>query len=179
MSEIELWWWLDTNMGSNDGGKEVSAEDIVRVNESLGEARKYRGRIASSVASNSKIAAFISYLFLVIEDDSFWDELECFWIPSELGESSFIVKIFVACMLPLYEEKSDELWLDKEFPLDYHFVVTFQSYLLYVQQVFAHDAEGRKVDEKKLKSFLKKIIEIWDIKVAENDSIEQFKVLPF
>lgn len=177
MSEIELWWGLDTNMGSNDGGKEVSAEDIVRVNESLGEARKYRGKIAGSVASNSKIAEFISFLFLTIDHTSFREHLDCFVVVQPVWEPLFLSKVFVACMLPLYPEKADELGLHKEFPLDYHFLVTFQSYLMYVQQIFAHDTEARKADENKLKEFLKIVIELWGIIMAEHESLEHIKVL--
>ncbi len=177
MSEMELWWGLDTSIGSNDGGKEVSAEDIVRVNESLGEARKYRGKIAWSVATNSKVAAFISFLFISIDNDEFRDNLGCFVVPQAIGEPVFLSKIFVACMLPLYPEKADELSLDKEFQLDYHFLISFQSYLLYIQQVFAHDNEARKADEKKLKEFLRVVIELWAITMAEHESLENTKVL--
>jgi hypothetical protein len=80
-------------------------------------------------------------------------------------------------MLPLYPEKADELSLDKEFQLDYHFLISFQSYLLYVQQVFAHDNEARKADEKKLKEFLRVVIELWAITMAEHESLENTKVL--
>lgn len=170
MSEMELWWGLDTNVSSNDGGKEVSTEDIVRVNESLWEARKYRGKIAGSVTSNSKIAAFISFLFLTIDHDIFRDNLDCFVVVQPVWEPVFLSKVFVACMLPLYPEKADELALDKEFALDYHFSVNFQSYLLYVQQAFAHDNEARKADEKKLKEFLRIVIELWGVPSIETDN---------
>jgi len=80
-------------------------------------------------------------------------------------------------MLPLYPEKADELGLDKEFPLDYHFLITFQSYLMYVQQIFAHDTEAWKADENKLKEFLKIVIELWGITMAEDENLEHMKVL--
>lgn len=177
MSEMELWWGLDSSIASSDWWKEISAEDIVRVNESLWEARKYRGRIASSVAGNTKVAEFIKYLFLVIESDEFRETIDCFTVRNPLGDASFLSKTFVACMLPLYPEKADELWLDKEFTLDYHFLVNFQNYLLYVQWVFAHDAESWKADEKKLKEFLKIIIQLWNIAMTEDESLDVMKVL--
>jgi hypothetical protein len=176
MAEIEL-GGFETGGTSSEGGKEVSQEDIVRVNESLGEARKYRGRIGSSIASNSKLAEFIKFLIITISADEFWDGLDAFWIRQDLGEPVFLGRTFVACMLPLYEEKADELELNKEFPLDYHILVTFQNYLMYVQQVFAHDQESRKVDEKKLNAFLKTVVSIWEIKLEEQDSLENMKIL--
>lgn len=179
MSEIEVGWGFDSvNTGAEWGdGQEASQEDVVRVNEALGEARKVRGRISTSIAANTKLADFIKFLIITISSESFRDGLDAFWIRQDIGEPVFLAKSFVACMAPLYEEKADELGLHKELQLDYHIFVSFQNYILYVQQVFAHDEDGRKVDEKKLLAFLKTVIGLWDIKMGEQDSLEGMKIL--
>lgn len=178
MSENEIGGGFDainTGWESSDSG-EVSQEDLIRVNESLGEAKRVRGQISWSIASNTKIAQFIHYLVMQIADNSFWDALDCFWVRKDLGEPYFLSHTFVACMLPLYEEKADELWLNKEFPLDYHILVNFQNYILYVQQVFAHDKESWMVDEKKLIGFLKVVLKLRAIPLSEQDSLEGLQI---
>lgn len=175
MSEIEI-NSIDTGVSTQEWSKEISQEDIIRVNESLGEARKYRGKIWSSVASNSKLAEFIKHLVMSIDDNEFWERLDCFWITSALWEPLFLAKTFVACLLPLYEEKADELWLSTEFPLDYHFVVTFQTYMYYIQQLFAHDQESWRVDEKQFIQFITMVIKRRSITLSDQDSLHSITI---
>jgi hypothetical protein len=175
MAEIEIGWFESWNSGA-EWSSEITQEDLVRVNEGLGEARKVRQGIGASVAVNSKLAEFIKFLFVNQGSNDFWDGLDCFWISNNLGEASFMARIFVACMLPLYEEKADEFWLNNEFPLDYHFMVSFQSYLSYIQKVFTAEQEVWKIDEKKFRDFLKTVITTYNIQMTEQDSLEQFNI---
>jgi len=176
MSEIEI-GSIDSWSISSEWSKEVTGEDLVRVNETLWEARKYRGKIGSSVASNSKIAAFIKFLIIEISYELFWNHLGCFRIDGGVGDQQFLSKLFVSCMLPLYETQADTYGLQNEFELDYHFLVTFDSYLLYVQNAITVDPNGRKMNEKKLIRFLEVVVSHWSITSQEwlnlTDSIQQ------
>lgn len=175
MSEIEI-GSIDTGTTNNEWSGEVSQEDLIRVNEWLWEARKYRGKIGSSIASNSKLAQFITYLVVTIDQQEFREYLDCFWIANPLGESTFLVKMFIACMLPLYREKADELWLSTEFTLDYHFDVTFKNYILYIQQLFAHDTESWKVHEKDFIRFITMVIRQRSISLWESESLSMITI---
>ena len=175
MAEIEIGWFESWNSGV-EWSSEITQEDLVRVNEGLGEARKARQWIWASVATNSKLAEFIKFLFINQGSDEFWDSVGCFWINNNLGEASFMAKLFVACMLPLYEEKADEFWLNNEFPVDYHFIVSFQTYLSYIQKVFAEEQEVWKIDEQKFREFLKNVITTYNIQMTEQDSLEQLNM---
>lgn len=67
---------------------------------------------------------------------------------------------FCACMAPLYVTKADELALQNLLTVDYHVDLSFHSYLQYIQKLFAHDKESRKIDEKKFLVFLKLVINL-------------------
>ena len=175
MSEMEI-NNSDTGVSHQEWSGEVSQEDLIRVNEWLWEARKYRGKIGSSIASNSKLAQFITYLVVTIDQQEFRENLDCFWIHNSLGEPIFLAKTFIACLLPLYEEKADEFWLSTEFVLDYHFLVTFESYILYIQQLFAHDQESRKVNEKKFISFIKMVVTQRSIAISDHQSLSHITI---
>ena len=175
MDEIEI-GWFESRINALEWSCEFWQEDLVRVNEELWEARKVRQGIGASVAANSKLADFIKFLFLNQISNDFRDNLDCFWINDNLWEASFMARLFVACMTPLYEEKADEFWLSNDFVVDYHFSVNFQSYLSYIQKVFSQEQEAWKMDEKKFREFIKSVITTYNIQMSEQDSLEQFNM---
>ena len=65
---------------------------------------------------------------------------------------------------------------NNEFPVDYHFIVSFQTYLSYIQKVFAEEQEVWKIDEQKFREFLKNVITTYNIQMTEQDSLEQFNM---
>ncbi len=175
MADLEI-GGLESSQNTGNEWSEVSKEDLVRVNEQLGESRKYRGMIGSSVTTNTNIAAFLKFLIVEINANEFWDTIECFYVRAGIGELMFLSTTFCACMLPLYPEKADELWMDKAFSVDYHIPISFYDYLPYIQKVFAHDKESWKVDEKKFIVFLRKIVDLWNIVPEDKLALSQIKI---
>lgn len=55
-------------------------------------------------------------------------------------------------------------------------MVSFQSYLSYIQKVFTAEQEVWKIDEKKFRDFLKTVITTYNIQMTEQDSLEQFNI---
>ncbi|MFA7284526.1 MAG: hypothetical protein WC004_01750 [Candidatus Absconditabacterales bacterium] len=157
------------NTGNESG--EVSQEDLIRVNEQLGESRKYRGMIGSSVATNSKLAEFLKHLIVQVNSNEFRDALDCFYVKTELGEAIFLSTTFCACMAPLYAAKADELALQELFAIDYHVDTSFHAYLQYIQKLFAHDKESRKVNEKKFLIFLKLVISLRSLQPEDKSAL--------
>ena len=83
---------------------------------------------------------------------------------------------FCACMAPLYAAKCDELALQALFVVDYHIDLSFHDYLQYIQKLFAHDKESRKIDEKKFLVFLKLVIGLRNLQPEDKTALGHIKI---
>ena len=92
---IETWW-------SADWWNEVTAEDLVRVQESEGQARKVMWQIRKSQKTNKQFALMLSFIFKYVEDE----ELLWFLYEQMANKHISMISLF-AVFLPWLHERMD------------------------------------------------------------------------
>ncbi len=156
--------------GEQTQGKEVSAEDLVRVQESEGKARQIAGQIAASQQQWGQLAKFLIKILQELYDEKrFWDHLGLFTISGqEAFNQTFLHEELIAMVLPFFAPWGDEFEMQKFFPIDYHFTRTLANLTGYYVALTGHYDRIGLMDREKMRKFLLVMLEHYGvIKMAE------------
>jgi hypothetical protein len=151
-------------------GKEVSAEDLVRVQESEGKARQMAGQIAASQQQWGQLAKFLTKILQELYDEQwFWDHLVLFTISGhEAFNQTFLHEELIAMLLPFFASLGDEFEMQNFFPIDYHFTRTLANLTGYYVTLTGHYDRIGLMEREKMRKFLLVMLEHYGvIKMAE------------
>ena len=151
------------------GSTEVSAEDLVRVQESEGKARQMAGQIAASQQQWGQLSNFLIKILQELYDEQwFWDHLGLFTISGqEPFQQTFLYEELVAMLLPFYTAWADEYEMSTIFPIDYHFTRTLPHLTGYYVALTGHYDRIRLMDREKMRAFLLVMLEHYGVVTME------------
>lgn len=146
-------------------GKEVSAEDLVRVQESEGKAKQIASQIIASQQQWGQLAKFLIKILQDLYDEKwFWDHLGLFTISGhEAFNQTFLHEELIAMLLPFYATWGDEFEMQKFFLVDYHFTRTLANLTEYYVALRGHYDRIGLMDREKMRKFLLIIMEHYGV----------------
>lgn len=149
----------------SSGSTEVSAEDLVRVQESEWKARQIAGQIAASQQQWGQLAKFLTKILQELYDEQrFWDHLGLFtvsWL--EPFNQTFLHEELIAMVLPFFASWADEFEMQKFYPIDYHFTRTLASLTGYYVALVGQYDRIRLMDREKMRKFLLVMLEHYGV----------------
>lgn len=146
--------WLNTT-GPIWEGAEVSEEDLIRVSESLHQAKVVHQQIQWAHQKNRKLADFLNFLMQEVKNDQIWKVLIelCTVQDSTWLNLTLALQELVAFFAPFFQEQAEQHGVYELFQNIPHVDhINSKSYKSYIEEVSTHssimkDMEKEKVDD--------------------------------